>query len=319
MAQRRVGEGTFGVRAMGSLDALMGKSGYPLLLQTGETANGVDPLTDRQHPHDLLMELAATYSHPTGAGQSAFLYVGYPGEPALGPATFMHRASGMWNPLAPITHHWLDSTHITFGVLTAGYIMNDWKLEASSFTGREPDQYRWNFDTPKFDSQSLRLSYNPTPNWSLQVSHGWLNSPEQLEPEIDQQRTTASAIYNLPLERGNWQTTLAWGRNELDPGEVYNAFILESTYRFRDRHSLFGRVERAEKEHLFDHSSPLHDRAFMVNQFSAGYLYDIPLNDTVKMSVGGVGTVYALPSALDASYGDHPASFLLFSRFSLYQ
>src|SRR3954464_4191628 len=68
MAQRSLGEGHLTLRGMISLDALMGKSGYPLLLQTGETANGITPLTDRQHPHDFLMELAAVYSIPVTEG-----------------------------------------------------------------------------------------------------------------------------------------------------------------------------------------------------------------------------------------------------------
>ena len=58
MGQRRLGEGTLGLRGMLSADPLMGKDGYPLLLQTGETADGRTPLIDRQHPHDLFMELA---------------------------------------------------------------------------------------------------------------------------------------------------------------------------------------------------------------------------------------------------------------------
>src|SRR5215218_11181510 len=116
MAQRQVGDGTLGFRAMLSPDPFMGASGYPLFLATGETANGVTPLVDRQHPHDLPMELAATYSVPVGAKDSVFVYAGLPGEPALGPATFMHRFSGMDNPEAPLGHHWLDSTHVTFGV-----------------------------------------------------------------------------------------------------------------------------------------------------------------------------------------------------------
>src|SRR3984957_12197177 len=143
MAQRPLGTGHLMLRGMISLDPLMGKSGYPLLLQTGETADGVHPLIDRQHPHDLFMELAATYSYPVMEDGSAFAYFGLPGEPALGPPAFMHRYSGMDDPAAPITHHWLDSTHVTFGVVTAGIVDGDWKLEASAFNGREPDQYRW--------------------------------------------------------------------------------------------------------------------------------------------------------------------------------
>jgi hypothetical protein len=105
MGQRPLGSGTWGLRAMVSLDPLMGKRGYPLLFQTGETANGTDHLIDRQHPHDFFMELATTYSIPVKDG-SVFGYAGLPGEPALGPPAFMHRASGIRIPEAPLTHHW---------------------------------------------------------------------------------------------------------------------------------------------------------------------------------------------------------------------
>ena len=64
MARRDLGNGTLQLRAMLSPDPLMGRRGYPLLLASGETADGVTPLVDRQHPHDLFMELSASYSLP---------------------------------------------------------------------------------------------------------------------------------------------------------------------------------------------------------------------------------------------------------------
>ena len=182
MAQRPLGDGTLGLRAMLSPDPFMGANGYPLLLATGETANGRTPLIDRQHPHDLFMELATTYSYNITKNSSVFLYAGLPGEPALGPPAFMHRTSGMDIPEAPITHHWLDSTHITFGVVTAGVVLDTWKVEASAFKGREPDQYRYDIEAPQLDSFSGRVSWNPIRELSLQASWGRLHSPEQLEP-----------------------------------------------------------------------------------------------------------------------------------------
>lgn len=318
VASHSLGGGTIGFRSMLSLDPLMGKDGYPLLLQTGETADGRTHLIDRQHPHDLFMELSATYSHPVNDGSSAFLYIGYPGEPAMGPATFMHRFSGMDSPQAPITHHWLDSTHITFGVATAGYVWRNWKIEASAFNGREPDQYRWNFDNPHLDSASMRLTYNPDANWSLQVSHGYLKSPEQLEPEVSQRRTTASATYNLPFDGNNWQTTFAWGHNDNRPGHALNGFLLESAVRLHDTHTFFARAESAQKDELFESPNPLAGETFRVGELSLGYVYDVPLAEHLKLGVGGVGSVYALPASLTPHYGNNPASFMLFGRLSLY-
>ncbi len=234
----------------------MGATGYPLLLATGETADGVSHLVDRQHPHDLFMELAATYSRNITANSSVFVYAGLPGEPALGPPAFMHRTSGMDNPEAPISHHWLDSTHITFGVVTAGIVLDNWKFEASTFRGREPDQYRYDIEQPALDSFAGRVSWNPVRELSLQVSYGHLNSPEQLEPAVNENRLTASAIYTTPFGDGHlWSTTAAWGRKMLSPGNSLDAYLLESSAILKNNWTLFMRAERvAENELTHRHS-----------------------------------------------------------------
>ena len=228
MARRPLGPGTLQLRASLSPDALMGRRGYPLLLASGETANGVDPLVDRQHPHDLVMELSASYALPLSGRSSLFVYAGLPGEPAFGPPPFMHRLSAMSSPEAPISHHWLDSTHISFGVVTAGLVVGDVKLEASRFNGREPDQRRFDIETGPLDSTALRLTWNPAPTLSLQASWARLISPEQLEPGVDQRRWSASAHYYQPLgRRARWSTTLAWGRRSRGD-EPLDAFLLEA-------------------------------------------------------------------------------------------
>ena len=316
MAQTPLGPGHLMLRGMISLDPTMGKSGYPLLLQTGETANGVAPLIDRQHPHDFFMELAAIYSAPVAQDTSAFLYVGYPGEPALGPPTFMHRYSGMDLPEAPIGHHWLDATHVTFGVLTAGLVYRNWKIEGSVFTGREPDQERWNFDSLRLDSTSGRVTWNPSDDWSFQVSYGFIKSPEQLEPDVNQHRVTASAIYNKKFEHGNWQTTFAWGENNQQPGISSNAYLLESAFGWYG-HTIFARAENVQKNELFLAGSPLFGRLFDVSKFSLGYVYDIRIAEHVSLGFGAVGSLYALPSSLDAYYGSNPQSYMLFTRLKL--
>lgn len=316
MAQHPEGVGTLTFRSMFSLDPAMGPAGYPLLLQTGETANGVTPLVDRQHPHNLFMELAGVYSLPLAPKASTFLYVGYPGEPALGPVTFMHRFSGLDDPAAPIAHHWLDSTHITFGVVTAGVIDGPWKLEGSVFNGREPDQYRWGFDPLRLDSYSGRLSYNPTANLSFQVSYGSLRSPEQLTPNVDQRRLTASATYNRPLAGGNWQTTLAWGRDHDEPGDILGAVLLESAVEW-GRHTLFARAETVEKDDLFIAPSPLAGDVFRVGEISLGYVYDVPVARHLALGFGGEGTLNLTPAAIQPVYGGDPPGFMGFVRLKI--
>lgn len=318
MVQRRLGPGRLGIRTMLSLEpGTIGKDGYPLLLQTGETGDGRVPLIDRQHPHDLFMELAGSYSLSSG-DRSIFLYGGLPGEPALGPPAFMHRYAGMSIPVAAITHHWLDSSHITFGVLTAGAVVDRIKVEASAFHGREPDQDRWNIESPKLDSHSFRLSVNPTEHWALQVSHGRLHSPEQLEPEVDQDRTTASAMYDGAIgESGRWEGTFAWGRNRGRPGRVLDAFAVEAAAAIGERHTLFARAERVEKDELFVEPDDRVGEVFHVGEVTGGYRYDFWRREHLALGIGAAATLSQVPRALRDSYGDTPASGVVFLHASI--
>ncbi|WP_353228097.1 hypothetical protein [Novosphingobium sp.] len=317
MAQRHAGPGTLTLKAMASLDPLMGNDGYPLLLQTGETADGVNHLVDRQHPHNLLMELAGTYAVPVGQQSSLFIYLGYPGEPALGPATFMHRFSGKDNPAAPISHHWLDSTHITFGVATAGFVHGPVKVEASVFNGREPDQHRWGWQPLRLDSWSGRITLNPGRDWSFQVSYGHLHSPEALNPAVNQNRLTASATYNHAFAGGNWQTTLAFGRNDDRPGTVLNAVLLESAVALR-RLTVFARAETVQKDDLVEAPSPLAGRVFRVAATTLGAVYDVPVAPHLLLGIGVQATLNVVPAPLNVTYGSAtPGGVMPFLRVKI--
>lgn len=310
MASRDFGDdGTLGLKAMLSADPFMGRRGYPLLLASGETANGVTPLIDRQHPHDLLMELAATYSRPVSLDDSLFLYVGYPGEPALGPSAYMHRISSVDNPATPISHHWLDSTHITFGVVTAGWVHDALKLEVSQFTGREPDQYRFNFDPARFDSTSVRLSWNPDEHWSLQVSGGWLNSPEALEPELNERRLTASATWFDTFDFGSIAATLAVGNKHLSDRTDESAFLAEAEYKPDDVWTVFARAESIGSDELAP--GPAVRGA---GEFSLGLIHDWRLADHLKFGLGGLYAFDFTPNVPTRPYGDDPHGAMAFVR-----
>jgi hypothetical protein len=317
MAQRPLTNGTLGLRSMLSLDPLMGRSGYPLLLQNGETADGTTPLIDRQHPHDLFMEMAVSYSLPVTEEISVFTYFGLPGEPALGPPAFMHRFSGMDIPEAPVTHHWLDSTHITFGAGTLGYVWKNYKVEGSIFKGREPNQNRWDIESLRLDSGSARISFNPAENWALQASFGYIHSPEQLEPDVDTRRTTASIMYNKPYKNANWQTIFSWGRNNNLPGKALDGFLLESAIRFHNTHTLMSRFERVAKDELFVESDPLHGEEFTVHKITLGYVYDFPAWKHMKWGIGSSIDMNIIPEELKPSYSDNPLGYMIFVRLKL--
>lgn len=317
-AQKDFGISTFALRSMICFEpGTIGCNGYPLLLQTGETCNGITPLIDRQHPHDLLMELAAVYTLRFSEDDSLFFYFGYPGEPALGPPAYVNRFSSFFNPEAPITHHWLDSTHVTFGVATLGYV-HDWlKIDSSIFNGREPDQHRWNFDKPRFNSYSLRFSVNPTENIAAQISCGFLKGPEQLQPNVNTIRTTASLSYNLAWEESNWQITAAWGINHNDPGHVLNGFLLESAVELMHQHVLFGRGEYVAKDELFLPPSPNAGKIFNVGKLDFGYIFEFPAIPYTLWGIGAVGSASFVPGKIRHDYGGIPISFMIFLRIEL--
>jgi hypothetical protein len=318
MAQRDKGCSTFGLRGMFSLEPLtIGKKGYPLLLQTGETANGRTPLIDRQHPHDLFMELAATYSLALSEQNSFFLYFGIPGEPALGPPVYMNRFSAVYNPEAPITHHWFDSTHISFGVATLGYIGNWWKIDASLFNGREPDQHRFDIEKPRFDSRCIRLTINPLESLSWQFSYGFLKKPEQLEPHVNIQRCTTTLSYHRKTDRYQWQSTGGWGLNKLRPGPKLNALFLESTLELKEQHIFFGRIEWVAKNELFIPPDPRAVRVYKVAKLNGGYIYEFFGGCSTRWGVGFSGSVPLLPQNLKRVYGGQPFSYMLFLRVEL--
>lgn len=318
MGQRRVGKnGLFNFDIMLSFDRLTdGGAGYPLLFQTGESWKGV-PLVDKQHPHDLFSALAVGYTHALSEKSDLSVYLGYPGEPALGSVAFMHRPSALSNPDAPISHHWNDATHITFGVATLGFRYDKFKIEASSFTGKEPDENRFDFDKPRFDSYSGRLSYNPTENWAFQVSHGWIKNPESTDGHKDVNRTIASAIYSHPLgEQKTLNATALWALNKSEGHDGENAALLEASYRVR-KLELYTRYEWVQKsgEELVLNTEQFdtHD-LYPVNALSLGAHYDVLTLGKVRVAAGGQLNIYQADSRLDDLYGKTPTSGQVFLR-----
>ena len=318
-ARRDFADGsTLNLRAMLSPDPLMGKEGFPLLLAAGETADGVTPLIDRQHPHELVMELSASYARPLTDKDSVFAYIGLPGEPAFGPPAFMHRMSAMDSPEAPITHHWLDSTHIVFGVATVGWVHEAFKLEASSFRGREPDEDRYDIESPELDSWAVRASWNPSPEWSLQASYADVTAPEQLEPGEDETKWSASAIHARRFGMaGWWSSTFAWGRKTNDHDESKDAWLLETAVSPDDRWTVFARAERIETDELLPGAGGGHGDLHTVAKASVGAVHDWRLAENVRFGVGALYSLNQVPEALEPAYGGDPDGGMVFIRLKI--
>lgn len=309
MARREVGGGTLGLRVMGSLDPVFnGEFGAPNLFQTGETAHG-RTLVDRQHPHDLLAEISATYSHPLAGGLRGFVYLAPIGEPALANSMYLMRPSGMENPEAPISHHWFDSSHITFGVATLGLTLGDrWKLDGSVFNGQEPDENRYVPDNLRFDSTSARLTYNPSRKVALSGSYAYLKSPESTSPD-DQHRVTLAANYGTGLRGGDdFAATAYWGR-DIGAEDSTDAYLAEATLYHRDW-TVYGRYENVAKDELL--GAP--EGVFRIQKFTFGATRDFAHSHGFDLGVGAYAGLYAFPSGLKPLYGDFPVTLGAYLR-----
>ncbi len=321
MAQRQLGPGTLTLRTMLSLEpATVTHRFYPELFQQGETAYG-KPIVDGQHPHDFVMELAGLYDLKLGEQSLLSFYVAPVGDPAMGPTAYPHRASASEDPVAPLGHHLEDSTHISDDAITVGLTHKIVRLEASGFHGREPDEFRWDIDSGKIDSWSTRLTVQPGRNWSGQYSFAHLTSPEALHPTDDVERMTASLMYNHPFTRGNWASTLLWGRNHsVQSGLVWNGYLAESTLRFAERNYVWGRIENVDRTSellLAGQFEPPNFEEYIagrVQAYTGGFERDVKLISHLATGMGAQVTVYSAPGPLTVVYGSHPVGAVFFLR-----
>ena len=321
MATRSAGKGAILLRSMLSLEPATIRQGfYPLLFQTGEEADG-EPIVDGQHPHDFFMELAFAYSRPLGKKSFLLLYAAPVGDPALGPVAFPHRVSNDEHPVATLGHHVQDSTHILYDVLTAGWDVDKFRLEASAFHGEEPDDQRWDIESGPIDSYSGRLTWRPTSEWVAHVSRGRLHEPEEHDPQ-DITRTTASVLWFHPTADGHVTAGAIWGRNYLETdGLTLNSYLLEGNWNFKRKNYLFGRIERLDRNELFG-NDPAQEAifaaqgidSFTVNAFTLGYTRDFFARKGWLLGAGADAIFYSFPSDLDPFYGSSPNSYHFFLR-----
>jgi hypothetical protein len=264
------------------------------------------------------MELAVDYSRPLTTNWRWQLYAGLAGEPALGPVGYPHRASANINPIAPITHHWLEATSVTFGVVTMGVHNGRWKAEWSMFNGRDPDESRVDLDLGAFDSVAARLSFQASERWALQVSAARLRDARTDLPLASQDpfaRLTASAIYYRPVRtNGLWATTLAYGLNrgrEIFWGGVLDATtagaLLESSLSLSQRHTLFARAELGGLPGHHLHAHEYSRWIFLLGKLQAGYVRHFPATKGLVPGIGGTMALSLLAPELAPHYSGRVA------------
>ena len=323
----RLKGGTFRVFDMTSLEPFtMHKIGSPQVFQTGETFH-LAPLIDYQHPHDLFMGLGTDYTHSSGR-VSYVIGADVVGSPTLGPVAFMHRPSAYGNPQAPLSHHYLDSTHITPGVVRGTIAVDGFGVGASWFRGEEPDENRKDIDLGALNSYALQLSWTRGP-WSAQASGARLHDPEIITP-ADADRYTASVAYTrgpagaAPHGEGSAPHLaalfFAFGQNREIHGN-FDAYLFEGTLTAGARGLIYTRAESVDKDILdagFHPRGVFHrHRHSRVGALTVGYLWDFLRTRAGTFGVGADVTVYSVPLNLRDAYGA-PSSYHVFVHYSLH-
>jgi hypothetical protein len=194
-------------------------------------------------------------------------------------------------------------------------VHRDWKIEASRFKGREPDQHRYDIESPRLDSSAVRLSWNPSKTWSLQGSWAELVSPEALEPDQNERRWSASAIHTVPVgAKGLWSTTAAWGRKEGSDGVSSSGLTLETAFKPDQAWTVFGRAERLQTDELDAHAGHAHGQLETVGKLSLGLIRDVRVATHAKIGLGGLYSFDFIPKGLEHAYGDTPHGAMAFLR-----
>ena len=190
------------------------------------------------------------------------------------------------------------------------------QLEGSWFNGREPDQFRWNIETRKFDSWSARLSLQPAAG---AVDAGQLRRSE----EPGAARAGGSGPANDGLDHlsaeagaGHWATTLACGRNRKSGPETNTSepgWLLESTYVIRDTHTFFARAEQVEERRAVrakDIRCTARPSASASSRSATSTTSPGPGRST-GASAAWSG-FFDAPPRLDPYYGSSPRSYMVF-------
>ena len=317
MAVRKWGGGKLSLLGTFTLEpATIPDRGSSQLFQRGETFNDV-LLIDRQHQHDLFVQLAVAWEKSLNDTFKLRVYVAPRGEPALGPVAYPHRPSASENPTATLSHHNQDSTHIANDVATLSLTASIFTIEGSVFSGREPDENRWDVEQRNPDSFSGRIWARPTRDLALQVSVGKLKHPEAIE-DGDQTRTTASISYQRGFDDGYLAVTAILGHNQTADGAEWGN-TLEGTWKFARSNFVYARLEDVDRD-LYElvnkRQRPQgvpHEKT-RVQAGTLGYVRNVPLIKEAETGLGADLTLHSFDSRLDSIYSGHPVSAHFFFR-----
>ena len=100
------------------------------------------------------------------------------------------------------------------------------------------------------------MSWNPTRDLALQTSYGFLKSPEEALPNENQNRATASLLYNRDLGHdANLASALVYGQNATSGTGITRAYTVETALQ-KQSNTVFLRADTSKNRAPNSFSTP---------------------------------------------------------------
>jgi hypothetical protein len=303
---RNFGRGFVLVRGRASLEpfTIPDDEGYPQILQYVTEEHGGGPIIDRMRPHDLFGEAAVQVGWRPTQGTLLSVYGALVGDPALGAPPVELRSSGIDFAEAPFSYDIQETTHDSTQVITAGFATRLFSIEGSVFHNGTTTGDHTEIQDGDIDSRSVRLTFTPSRNLSVQVSRGELGDEER---EI----TSASVSFGGPAVA----VTALWTQREF----LTQALDAETAYGFElalrgGRHTFMGRAEWVDRPLGFP-ETPFEFGTEQTTHFAVGYIYDFLAGSRYRTGVGVNVDYHTQSHDLEPRYGHKPQSIYAFVRF----
>jgi hypothetical protein len=300
------------------------ESGYPELLQIGESRANGTPFIDDQHPHStpiMGLTLSDTIRLNDDDKNNLKISIAPRGQSTDGPIAFMHRVTGMANPDAPLGHHiGQDVGHITSTVVASSLQLNESHFEISAFHGAEPDPTRVDLPIGAIDSGAFRFVQEFSPTVFAMASAAYLQNPEPDSPDIHFEWRYSTSVYSTHHLNSTWtlHDTLIYGLiTQYDHASSLSSFTGEFLFEAGRPH-IWGRIEVLQRTPAeLEVTAPGNvNEGRWVTALTLGYTHEIIQADSVQIGVGASATKDFLPSEFISAYGSNPWTGKLFVELS---
>lgn len=297
----------------------MPAAGYPELAQAGDYHADNEPFVDRQHPHSSPI-MGLTFSDTIdleSGGDYLKLFIAPRGASTDGPVAFMHRPTGMANPVAPLGHHvGQDVGHVSSGVYGIEYGFSAVRLEFSTFNGEEPSPTKVDLPTATPNSYAGRLTIGFNPSWFMMASTAYVEHPDPNTPDLDHYSRYSLSSYNTINLGNRWTVynSLIYGLNR-NPGGVLteptslNSFAEEFLFD-SDTAKIWGRSEVLQRTpgdlEIAGDLDP--STARWVSAWTIGYTRTLVRWTNAELNIGASITKTFLPVEFQPPYGGNPLS-----------